>query len=166
MPNEFVTSCSRWAATLKSSRIRRFSLSRPASAGASSACACANVRFFFPLFDARSSSISSSPSARRCPWTAAYSSASPASRRNGDLKAGLGARGGGDVARLLVDELVDPELECPLPTALVTLIGPLCRRDMRFLFDLDGCYVRDLQELRRGRRLTCQHVCGMRYRRC
>ena len=114
----------------------RFSRSRPTSGGASSA----DVRYFFPLFDARSSSISSSTSARWCPWTAAYSSSSsagPESRRNGDPKAGLGGRGGGDVARLLVDELVDPELECPLPTALVTLIGSLCHRDMcfRVLFD-------------------------------
>ena len=70
----------------------------------------------------RSSSISSSVSAFQCPWTAIHSSSSPvspASRRNGDLKAGLGARGGGDVARLLVDELVDPELEFQLPTTLV-----------------------------------------------
>ena len=84
--------------------------------------------------------MSSSPSARWCPWTAAYSSsssASPASRRNGDPKAGLGACGGGDVVRLL-DELVDPELECPLPTASVTLISPLCRRDIRFLFDFSN----------------------------
>jgi hypothetical protein len=32
--------------------------------------------------------------------------------------------------RLLVDELVDPELELPLPT----VIRPLWRRDIRFLF--------------------------------
>jgi hypothetical protein len=124
VPNECVASCSRWVATSKSLRIRHFSRSRPASAGTSSTYACANVRFFFPLLDARSTSKSWSASARRCPWTAAYfssSSASPASCRNGDPKAGLGARGGGDVAQLLVDELVDPELECPLPTALVTL---------------------------------------------
>ena len=104
--------------------------------GASSACACASLRFFFPLLDARSSSISSSSSACRWPWTTVYSSsssASPKSRRNGDPKAGRCARGG-DVARLLIDELVDLELECPLPTASVTLIRPLCR-DMRFLFD-------------------------------
>ena len=31
-------------------------------------------------------------------------------RRNGDRKAGLGGREGGDVVRLLVDEPVDPEL--------------------------------------------------------
>jgi hypothetical protein len=134
VPNAFVTSCSRWAVTSKSSRIRRFSRSRPPSAGASAsfACACANVRFFFPLLDARSSSTSSSTSTRRCPWTAAYSSssASPASRRNGEPKAGLGARGGGDVVQLLVDELVDPDLELPVPT----VIRPLCRRDIRFLF--------------------------------
>ena len=74
VPNEFVTSGSHWAATSKSSRIRRFSRSRPAFAGASSTCACANVRFFLPLLNARSTSISSSPSARRCPWSAAYSS--------------------------------------------------------------------------------------------
>ena len=126
VPNEFVTSCSRRVATSKASRIRRCSCSRPASAGASSACACTNVRFFFPLPDARSIFISSLTSVSRCPWTAAYpssSSASPPSRRNGDPNAGLGARGGGDVARLFVDELVDPELECPLPTALVTLIN-------------------------------------------
>ena len=85
--------------------------------------------------------MSSSPSARRCPWIASYSSsssASPASRRNGDPNAGLGARGGGDVTLLLVEELVDPELECPLPTALVTLIRPLCHRDIRFLFDFSN----------------------------
>ena len=70
----------------------------------------------------RSSSISSSVSACQCPWTAIHTSSSPvspASRRNGDLKAGLGDCGGGNVARLLVDERVDPELEFPLQTALV-----------------------------------------------
>ena len=136
MPYEFVTSCSRWAATSKSSRMRRSSRSRPASAGA-----CTNVRFFFPLLDARLRSMSLSASARRCSCTAAYSSsssASPASRHNDDPNAGLGDRGGGDVVRLLVDELVDPELECPLPTALVTLIRPLCRSDIRFLFDFSN----------------------------
>ena len=35
-----------------------------------------------------------------------------------------------------MNELVDPELECPLPTALVKLIRPLCRRNIRFFFDL------------------------------
>jgi hypothetical protein len=61
-PNAFVTSCSCWAATSKTSRIQRFSRSRPpsAGAGASSACACANVRAFFPLLDAGSTSTSSS----------------------------------------------------------------------------------------------------------
>jgi hypothetical protein len=32
--------------------------------------------------------------------------------------------------QLLVDELVDPDLELPVPT----VIRPLCRRDIRFLF--------------------------------
>ena len=125
VPNELVTFCSRCAATSKSSRIRRSSRSRPASAGPSSA----NERFLFPQLDARLSSISSSASARRCPWTAAYfssSSASPSPRCKGDPKARLEARGGGDVARVLVDELVDPKLEGPPPTAFVTLITPLC----------------------------------------
>jgi hypothetical protein len=36
----------------------------------------------------------------------------------------------GDIVRLFVDELVDPELELPLPT----VIRPLCLRDIRFLF--------------------------------
>jgi hypothetical protein len=34
--------------------------------------------------------------------------------------------------RLLADELVDPELELPLPTE----IRPFCRHDIRFLFCL------------------------------
>jgi hypothetical protein len=45
-------------------------------------------------------------------------SASPASRRNGETNAGLGARGGGNVVRLLVDELVEPGLALPLPTVI------------------------------------------------
>ena len=125
-------------ATSKCSRMRRFSRSRPARG--SSASACANVRFFFPLLDACWTSISSSPSARWCPWTAEYSSSSsesPPSRRKGDPNVGLGARGGGDVAGLFV-ELVDPELECPLPTTLVTSIRPLRRRDIRLLFDFSS----------------------------
>jgi hypothetical protein len=42
----------------------------------------------------------------------------------------------GEVVRLLVDELVDPELELPLPM----VIRPLCRSDIRFLF----CFNSDL----------------------
>ena len=86
----------------KSSRTRLLAFST-AFCGASSACACANMRLFFPLFDARSSHTSSSTSTRRCPWTAAYSSsssASPAERRNGEPNTRLGARGVGHRATL------------------------------------------------------------------
>ena len=58
---------------------------------------CANVHFFFPLLDARSSSTSSSTSTRLCPSTAVYSSSSSArtaERCNGEPNAGLGAREG------------------------------------------------------------------------
>ena len=117
----------------KSSRTRLLVFSTT-FCGASSACACVNMRFFFPLFDARSSYTSSSTSTCRCPWTAAYSSsssASPARRRNDEPNARLGARGRGDIVRLLVEELVvEPELELPLPT----VIRPLCRRNICFLF--------------------------------
>jgi hypothetical protein len=134
VPNAFVTSRSRWAATSKSSRIRRFSRSRPPSTGAGpfSACVCANECFFFPLLDAPSSPMSSSASSPRCRWTAAYPSynASPESRRNRETNAGLVACGEGDVMRLSVDELVEPELELPL----LTVIRPLCRCDIRFWF--------------------------------
>jgi hypothetical protein len=66
----------------------------------------------------------------RGPLYSSSSSTSPASRRNGEPNAEPGARGGGDAVRLLVDELVDPELELPLPM----VIRPLCRRDICFLF--------------------------------
>ena len=69
----------------------------------------------------------------RCPGIASYSSsssASAASRRNGEPNAGLGGRRG-EVPRPL-DEL-EAELELTLPLELVTLMRPLWRRDMRFL---------------------------------
>ena len=89
VPSPLVTSCSRWAATSKSSRRQRFSRSRPPSAGAPAAWACANVRIFFPLL---ASATSLEASTGRCPWMAAYSSSSesPASCRP---NAGLVARG-------------------------------------------------------------------------
>ena len=70
----------------------------------------------------------------RCPRIASYtssSSASAASRRNGEPNAGLGGRRGGETPRPL-DEL-EAELELTLPQELVTLMRPLWRRDTRFL---------------------------------
>jgi hypothetical protein len=59
--------------------------------------------------------------------TYASSSATPASRHNDERRAGCR---GGDVVRLLVDKLVEPELEL----LVLTVIRPLCRHDIRFLF--------------------------------
>jgi hypothetical protein len=103
--------------------LRKSGASRIAAcAGASSARACANVRFFFSRLDARSSSTSRLRTAPK----SSLSSASPALRRDGDSNALLGARGAGDVARLSLDDEVDPELDFPLvPTALV-LEKPKC----------------------------------------
>ena len=163
VPNEFVTSCSRWAVSSKSSRIRRFSHSRPASSGGFSACACAMY----------ASSICSMRARRLYPRR--YPLAGVHGPPHGDPEAGLGARGGGGVVRLLVDELVDPELECLLLTALVILIRPIYRRDMRFLFDFSNdssistwivATIGACRGCGGGDSLACQHVYRIGYRRC
>jgi hypothetical protein len=74
--------------------------------------------------------------------------------------------------RLLVDELVDPELELPRPT----VIRLLCRRDIRFLFcfssdsSMSSWMVATIGACRRGERRMrlCQYVRlrGRRRREC
>ena len=87
-----------------------------------STCTCANIRFFFPLFDARSSVTSSSASTDRCPWRA--HTLLPL------LRVQCRAERGAEAAWPLDEQ--DPELEF-LPTELGTMIRPLCRRDIRVL---------------------------------
>jgi hypothetical protein len=89
------------AVTSKSSRIRRFSRSRPpsAGAGASSACACASVRFFFPLLDARSSSyLRRRPLAVSVDRRVLFFSASPASVKRSRTRSWVLAEGGSQAA--------------------------------------------------------------------
>ena len=80
----------------------------------------ANERFFLPLLDARSNSISSLASTRRCPWTSTHtssSSASPAERRNREPNAGLVARGGRSVGRVALGKRANSRARARVATA-------------------------------------------------
>ena len=92
-------------------------------------CVCNVLQSSVLLSSARPSVMPSS----RCLLTASHPSsysASPASCRNGEPDAGPGARGGSEVVRLIVGEIVEQDLELRPPTVM----RPFRRRDIHFLF--------------------------------